>query len=331
MVRFALFGAGRIGALHAANLARSPRCELTCVYDVVEDAASDLAQRHGAFSVPIVADALSANVDAVIIASPTDTHVDLILRSLKVGKAVFCEKPIDLDIWRVEECRERIRDSDVPVQIGFNRRYDPTHRAVAEAVRNGEVGQLEQLIIISRDPAPPPIEYIATSGGLFRDMMIHDFDLARFILGEEPVEVSAMAEVRVDPAIGAAGDVDTAVVTLRCESGALAQITNSRRAIYGYDQRVEAFGSLGMVQSGNRRETEIERSTASATAVRDPLLPFFVERYSQSYVAEIEDFAEAVETGRSPSVTFEDGRRALLLANAALDAHESGTTVAVPQ
>ncbi len=330
MIGFALFGAGRIGRMHAANLAANPRARLVVVYDVHAPAAEEVAAAHGASAVASVEEALgTAGVDAVLIASSTDTHVGLIEASAAAGKAILCEKPIDLDIARVERCREAIAGAGVAVQIGFNRRYDPTHRAVREAVGAGEVGEVEQVIIISRDPGPPPREYLAVSGGLFRDMMIHDFDLARFVLGDEPVEVFAMGSCLFDENAEALGDVDTAMVQLRTGSGVLCQISCSRRAVFGYDQRLEVFGSEGMVSSGNRRQSEVERYGAEATAARPPLLDFFIERYAEAYVAEVDDFIDAVAAGREPSVTFEDGRRALILADAAVESLRTGSSVLV--
>ena len=328
MLRFALIGAGRIGSLHAVNLAAEEQASLSWVYDVQEPAAQALAQRHGARLAGSFEQALE-DVDAVLIASSTDTHVDLIVAAAGAGIAVLCEKPIDLDIARVERCREAIADTGVPVQIGFNRRYDPHHRAVRDAVRAGEVGRLEMVIISSRDPAPPPAEYLAVSGGLFRDMMIHDFDMARFVLGEEPVAVSALASAVVDPVFEELGDVDTAMVTLQTASGALCHINNSRRAVYGYDQRVEAFGERGMVRSDNVQATTLARYTPAASEAREPLLHFFLERYARSYRAELADFIDAVQSARPVSVGFDDGRRALLLANAAEESLRSGRVVRV--
>jgi myo-inositol 2-dehydrogenase/D-chiro-inositol 1-dehydrogenase len=268
-------------------------------------------------------------VDAVLIASPTPTHVDLLTRAARAGKAVLCEKPIDLDIARVERCREEIAGHRVPVQIGFNRRWDPSHRSLAQAVRAGEIGSIEQVVITSRDPAPPPLAYLASSGGLFRDMMIHDFDLARFVLGEDPVEVSATGSALVDPAVASVNDVDSAMVWMKTASGKLCHINNSRRASYGYDQRVEAFGSAGMLISNNRTATTVERYTATATAVRDPLLNFFIDRYGDAYRNQVDAFIDAVAGGREPSPGFEDGRRALILADAALESLATGKVVKV--
>ena len=328
MLSFALFGAGRIGQLHAANIAANPRSHLSYVYDVDQSLAAEVAHANGAAVSGDVESMLAdGNVDAVLIASSTDTHVDLIAQSALAGKAILCEKPIDLDIDRVDRCWAQIKDCSVPIQIGFNRRFDPSHRGVIDAVHNGEIGRLEQVIITSRDPAPPPADYLKRSGGLFRDMMIHDFDLARCILGAEPVEISAMATVMVDQAIGQLGDVDTAMVTLMTAGGVLCHINNSRRAVYGYDQRVEAFGAKGMVQSENLRPNSVRRYGATTTGSRDPLLHFFIERYQQAYVAELDAFIDTVNgAGQSP-VSFEDGRRALLLADAAYRSLRSGARV----
>jgi myo-inositol 2-dehydrogenase / D-chiro-inositol 1-dehydrogenase len=328
MLRFALFGAGRIGAMHAANIAKNPRASLHSVYDVHAPTAQKVAHAHGATAAASV-DAALSGVDAVLIASSTDTHVDLITASAKAGKPILCEKPIDLDISRVEKCRREIAALGVPVQIGFNRRYDPSHRAVRDAVRSGEIGQLEQLVITSRDPALASLEYMKVSGGIYRDMTIHDFDLARFILGEEPVEIYATGSIKVEPALKDLHDVDTAMVVMRSESGALVHINNSRRAVYGYDQRVEVFGSKGMVQSDNHRATTVRRYGAERTDAKDPLLHFFIERYAQAYVDELNDFFTTVETKAKPSVDFEDGRRALIIADAAWEATRTGRAVRI--
>ena len=328
MVNFALFGAGRIGHMHADMLAANPNATLRYVYDINTTAAIEVASKHNAKSIDAIAQVLAdSTIHAVLIASSTDTHIDLMTQAAKAGKAILCEKPIDLDINRVNRCWDEIKDCNVPIQLGFNRRYDPSHKAVAEAVRNGEVGQLEMVIISSRDPNPPPPEYIKVSGGLLRDMMIHDFDLARFVMGEEPTEVFAMASNRIDPIIGQLGDVDTAMVTLTTTSGTLCHINNSRRASYGYDQRLEAFGSLGMVRSNNRRATTVTRHMASHTGSCDPLLNFFIDRYQEAYQAEINDFIASIANNRTPAVSFEDGRRALLLANAAYESLQSGRKV----
>ncbi len=330
MLKFALFGAGRIGAMHAANIAAHPEAELAWVFDVNKDAAEKVAARHGAGVAAGVEAALAdASVGAVLIASSTDTHVPLITASAKAGKAILCEKPIDLDIRKVEQCRRDIAGAEVAVQIGFNRRYDATHRAVREAVANGEIGTLEALIITSRDPELAPMPILKSSGGIFRDMTIHDFDLARFILGEEPVEVSATGSVKVDPVVATLDDYDTVMVTMKAQSGALVHINNSRRCVYGYDQRVEAFGSKGMVQSDNPMPNMLRRSGQGATRALGSLHHFFIERYMQAYLDELNEFIDRTNRGVPPAVDFEDGRKALIIADAAFESIRTGRTVKV--
>ena len=330
MLRFGLFGAGRIGRMHARNLASAHGVQLAYVYDIDAQAANDAAAETGAASARNPQEIFEeSGVDAVFIASSTDTHCELIARTVWAGKAVLCEKPIHLDIERVEECRQQIGDAQNRVQIGFNRRFDPHHLGVKDAIRSGEIGRLEKLILTSRDPGPPSLDYLKVSGGLFRDMMIHDFDLARFLTGEEPVEVSALGSAIISDEIRTIGDIDTSMVIMRMQSGALCHINCSRRAVYGYDQRVEAFGSKGMVIENNRTATTLERYGENATSAREPLLNFFIERYEESYVAEVKAFVEAIEKGEAPSPSFEDGRRALILANAALESLRTGRTVAV--
>ena len=330
MVRFGLLGAGRIGRMHADTIAAHPRATLAAVFDVHEASAQAVAAAHGCWAHPAAEDLLAdTNVDAVLIASSTDTHVRLLEAAAKAKKAILCEKPIDLDIREVDRCWGAIRDLEPVIQLGFNRRFDPSFKALKEAIAGGEIGPLELLIITSRDPGPPPAAYLEHSGGLFRDMTIHDFDLARFMLGEEPVEVTAMAANMVDPEIGGLGDHDTAMITLKAASGALVHINNSRRAVYGYDQRVEAFGAKGMILAGNRRATTVERWTDERTGAQEPLLNFFIERYREAYIAEIDAFVDAIEEGRPVPVGYEDGRRALKLADAAYEALRSGMTVTI--
>ena len=329
MVNVALLGAGRIGAMHAANVAARPDARLVCVYDPAAPAAAAVAARHGAAAAPDVDGALTADVDAVLIASSTDTHVPLIMAAAAAGKAVLCEKPIDLSMERVDRCWQAVRGAGAPIQIGFNRRYDPTHRRVRDLAAGGAIGVIHQVIITSRDPEPPPAGYVRVSGGLFRDMMIHDFDLARFVLGEEPTSVTAIGGALIDPAIAALGDVDTAMVMMTTESGAQCCVNCSRQAVYGYDQRLEVHGSGGMVCSGNRRADEAQLFTAAGAGSPAPLQRFFIERYAAAYRAELADFIDAVAAGREPSVTFADGRRALELAEAALQSLAAGSTVPV--
>lgn len=330
MLKFALFGAGRIGAMHAANIAANPEAELAWVFDVNKEAADKVAARHSAKAATSIEAALAdKSVGAVLIASSTDTHVPLITASAKAGKAILCEKPIDLDIQKVEQCRKDIAGTKVPVQIGFNRRYDATHRAVQQAVVKGDIGALEVLIITSRDPELAPLPILKSSGGIFRDMTIHDFDLARFILGEEPVEVQATGSVTVDPVVATLNDYDTVMVTMKAQSGALVHINNSRRCVYGYDQRVEAFGSKGMVQSDNPMPNMLRRSGAAATQALGPLHYFFIERYMQAYLDELNEFIDRTNKGLPPTVDFEDGRKALIIADAAFESIRTGKTVNV--
>ena len=319
MVRIAVLGCGRIGQMHAANIARHPRASLAMVYDIDGAAAEAVAEREGARAMASAEEVLaSPDADAVLIASATPTHADYIEKAVEAGKPALCEKPIDLTLARVEACRARIAGSSVPVQIGFNRRFDPGHRAARNAVLAGDIGDLHQVIITSRDPELPPRGYLEDAGGLLRDMTIHDFDLARYMLGEEPVEVFAVAGALIDPVLGAELDeVDSAMIVMRTASGMQCHINNSRTAIYGYDQRIELMGTEGMVQSGNRKPHEMRRYSAKSIEGAEPYLFFFIERYTEAFMAEIDAFVDAVETGEQPEVSFEDGRRALILAEAA--------------
>jgi len=322
MLRFGLFGAGRIGRVHAASLAAHPRTELAIVYDPIEVAAHEVATLYGATPTQD-AEAILADpaIDAVIIASPTPTHVDLLTASAQAGKAILCEKPIDA-------CAEEIKGLNATVMVGFNRRFDPTFAAVRDRVANGEIGRLEQLLITSRDPAPAPAAYIASSGGLFRDMTIHDFDMARFFLGEV-TEVQATGANLIEPYIAEAGDVDSALVTLRGAGGELCQITNSRRCAFGYDQRIEAFGAAGMLSVGNHTATSVRLSGAAGTETAPPYLNFFLDRYATAYAAELDHLVVCIEQGLTPSPGFADGRAALVLADAATESAKTGRVVRV--
>jgi len=331
MLRFGIIGTGRIGDMHARLVALQQDASVTWCYDVYADNAKATADAVSARATTDLDALLGAeDVDAVLIASPTNTHVEMILRSAEAGKPILCEKPIDVDIDKVEECKEKLKAFDVPVQLGFNRRFDPSHAGVQQAVARGDVGALELLVITSRDPGPPPPRPILEAcGGLFRDTTIHDMDMARFVMGEDPVEVFTMAANRVDPIFAELNDVDTAMIVMRGASGALCHINNSRRTNYGYDQRVEAFGPQGMVRSNNHRPSEVSRYGAGGTATRDELLYFFIERYRAAYEAEIRDFIDQITAGKPPNVTFEDGRRALLLSEAALKSHQTNKPVQV--
>ena len=329
MLRFGLFGAGRIGRVHAATLAAHPRIKLAVVHDPVEAAAHEVAAQYEAAPTgdaeAILAD---PSIDAVVIASPTPTHVGLLTAAVKAGKAVLCEKPIDLDLARVDACWADIKGLNPAVMVGFNRRFDPTFAEIRSRVAGGEIGRLEQLIITSRDPAPAPPAYIATSGGLFRDMMIHDFDMARFFLGEV-TEVQATGANLIEPYIAEAGDIDSAMVLLRGAGGELAQIVNSRRCAFGYDQRLEAFGAEGMLTAGNQAATSVRRSGASGTETAPPYLNFFLDRYMDSYRAELAHLVTCVEQGTAPGPGFADGRAALVLADAANESMRTGRAVRV--
>ena len=326
MISVCLFGSGRIGRIHAANIADRKDVELRYVVDVDQASAREFADPYGA-TVCSVDEALAdKNLDAVLIGSPTDTHADLISRAAKAGKAIFCEKPIDLDIANVDVCLEVVESCGVPLALGFNRRYDRNFSSLKDKVDAGQVGDVEMVTITSRDPEPPPAEYVARSGGLFRDMMIHDFDMARWLLPEEPVEVYATASCLVDPAIGEAGDIDTAMVIMRTASGHLCHISNSRRAVYGYDQRIEVFGSQGMLRAENERNDTVQHFHADGMST-DRVPDFFIDRYAEAYKRELNDFVDALNRGAAPEVGGADGRLALVLADAAQASLESGETV----
>jgi len=317
-IRVGLIGAGRIGRLHAENLAyRIPEADLVAVSDIFAEAAEGLAARLGVAAYtdpqPILED---ASIDAVLICSSTDTHAALIEAAAQAGKHIFCEKPIALDLAEIDRALDAVDRAGVKLQIGFNRRFDPSFRRVREIVASGEIGRPHILRITSRDPAPPPIEYIKVSGGIFVDMTIHDFDMARYLMGSEVEQVYAAAAVLVDPAIGRAGDVDTAVITLYFANGALGVIDNSRRAVYGYDQRVEVFGSGGMVHADNSYPNTVVISD-DLRVHRDLPLNFFMERYTESYIAEMRAFAECILHDTPPPVTGLDGRIPVVMGLAA--------------
>jgi myo-inositol 2-dehydrogenase/D-chiro-inositol 1-dehydrogenase len=328
MISFCQIGAGRIGQIHAGNIALNPKARLKTVVDVNPQAAKALAERHGA----AVGDAATAladpGVDAVLIASSTDTHASLVEAAARAKKPVLCEKPLDLDRKRAQACLDVATKAGIPLMLGFNRRFDPNFSKLHKQLRDGRIGRLEMLTITSRDPGPPPLDYVKVSGGLFRDMMIHDFDMARWLLGEEPVQVMAAASSLVDSAIGGVGDVDTAVVTLKTAAGTLCQITNSRRATYGYDQRIEALGSKGMLRANNVTESTLEFS-GEAGVVSEKPLHFFLERYAAAYRHELDHFIDSIEQKKPPMVGGADGVRALVLAEAALESSKTGRAVGV--
>ncbi|RFC63479.1 inositol 2-dehydrogenase [Fulvimarina endophytica] len=314
-MKTAIFGAGRIGKVHAASICMDPRSELVAVTDVVGEAAEALGREYG---VPVRgADEIldDASIEAILIASSTNTHADLIERGVAAGKAIFCEKPIDLDLERARAVRKVASGSKKPVMMGFNRRFDPNFAALEAAYSAGEIGKGEMLAVTSYDPAPPPAAYVKVSGGLFRDMMIHDFDICAWLFGM-PERVTASGSCLVDPEIGEAGDIDTAVVILDYGDGKLATIRNSRRAVYGYDQRIELLGSEGLLQAENILENSVTKSTTAGTVSAKPL-HFFLERYMRAYGTEWSAFVDAVVDGKPVPASVEDGVNALALAEAA--------------
>ncbi|HXG33155.1 MAG TPA: inositol 2-dehydrogenase [Bryobacteraceae bacterium] len=332
-LRLGLIGCGRIGRIHAANVVRHvPRAVLATVCDPDRQAAEAVAAPLGVARVTDRAEEVLSDsaLEAVIIASPTDTHADYIVQAARAGKHIFCEKPIDYDLSRTDAALEAVRRAGVKLQIGFNRRFDANFARLRRAVTSGEIGVLREIHIVSRDPAPPPVSYIRRSGGLFLDMTIHDFDMARFLTGEEVAEVYVQAGVLVDAAIGEAGDVDTAVTVLRFADGVLGTIANSRQAAYGYDQRVELLGSRGSAAAGNRFPNDVVVSDAYSVR-RDLPLYFFLERYQESFTAEIASFVEAVLEDRPPEVTGADARAAALLALAAARSCQEGRPVRVTE
>lgn len=328
MIETALFGAGRIGKIHAANLAAHPAAKLKYIVDVNAKAAADLAAQYGAKVAPTADVFADPAVKAVVIASSTDTHADLMVQSAKAGKAIFCEKPVDLDLARARDCERAVRTAGVVCLIGFQRRYDPTFSAVKQRLVKGEVGEPEVLIVTSRDPGAPPVDYIKRSGGIFKDMLIHDFDICRWILDDEAVSVYASGSCLVDPAIAAAGDADTTAVTIRTKKGRLCQINTSRRAAYGYDQRFEVLGAKGMLQAGNHRPTEVAAYSPSAVSTDLPE-PFFLERYAKAYAIEMRHFFDALVNRTQVATTIADGVKALELADAATRSWQEGRIISL--
>ncbi|MBY5947747.1 inositol 2-dehydrogenase [Photobacterium rosenbergii] len=325
MFNIALFGAGRIGQVHATNIAKHPKTTLYSIIDPYLEGSKKISEEYGA-KIQEIDEAMSdPNVHAVCICSATHTHAELIEMAAQHGKVIFCEKPIDLDISRVRDCLATVRQHGVPMMVGFNRRYDPQFRTVKNQLNAGVIGQPESLVITSRDPLPPPAEYSKVSGGMFRDMTIHDLDMARFIMGEDPVSITALGSCMVDPAIGEAGDIDTAVLVLNFPSGAIATINNSRRSGYGYDQRLELHGSKGLLQVHNVKENLIQHWGEEGCVAAKPQ-HFFLERYEAAYVAEWQDFVDVLE-GQEPECSGADGEYALVLADAALESMKQGKTI----
>jgi myo-inositol 2-dehydrogenase/D-chiro-inositol 1-dehydrogenase len=316
MTDVALFGAGRIGKIHAGNLVRQPGVRLKYVVDVNATAAAELAAKHGAQVGGADQVFGDASIKAVVIGSSTDTHAELIQRAAAAKKAIFCEKPVDLSLARARDCARGVAKAGVTCLIGFQRRYDPTFAALKDRLAAGEIGEPEMLVVTSRDPGPPPVDYIKVSGGIFKDMLIHDFDIFRWILGDEAATLHATGSCLIDPAIATAGDIDSTTVTIRTKKGRLAQINTSRRAAYGYDQRFEVLGSKGMLQAGNHKPTEVTAATAQSVSLDKPE-HFFLERYRVAYANEMAHFFDALAKGAPVKTTIEDGVKALELAEAA--------------
>ena len=327
-VRFAILGAGRIGQVHARAVTSTPDATLVAIADPVADAAQRVADAYGCDIRSIDEIAASDDVGAVAICTPTNTHADLIEQFAKAGKAVFCEKPIDLSLERVKTCLKTVEAEDATLMVGFNRRFDPDFMALKKSIDGGRIGDVEMITLTSRDPGPPPYEYIKVSGGIFRDMTIHDFDVARWLLGEEVETVQAAASVLTDTKIGELGDFDSINVILTTASGKQCTITNSRRATYGYDQRIEVHGSKGSVSAENHREANIEIADSTGY-LRPPLLNFFMSRYVNAYANEIAAFVGAVANGSPTPTTGHDGMMALALADAALKSVAEGSVVKV--
>jgi myo-inositol 2-dehydrogenase / D-chiro-inositol 1-dehydrogenase len=329
MKNVAIFGAGRIGRIHAANLAALPGVRLSAVCDPMARAAAEVAQQHGATVSSIESVLADPTIDVVAIASSTDTHSDLITRSAAAGKHIFCEKPVDMSVPRARECAAAVQAAGVACMIGFQRRFDPTFNEARTRMDRGEIGNPEMLVITSRDPGAPPAAYIQASGGIFRDMLIHDFDVFRWILcadGDEAQWLSATGSVLTDPSIAALGDMDSTAVTIRTRKGRLCQINTSRRAAYGYDQRFEVLGSSGMLQCGNHTPSEVVQSDATGVR-RDKPENFFLQRYSAAYRLEITHFFECLQTGAPFRTTIADGVAAQVLADAAAQSCLSGHPV----
>ena len=329
MKNVAIFGAGRIGRIHASNLAALPGVKLKYVCDPVAAAAQELAQKLGAEVTTMDAAFADKSIDAVAICSSTDTHSDFIGRAAKAGKHIFCEKPVDLSVPRAIACAETVKAAGVACMIGFQRRFDPTFNEAATRLANGEIGNPEMLVITSRDPGAPPADYIKASGGIFRDMLIHDFDVFRWILcadGDEAAWLSATGSVLTDPAVGAAGDFDCTAVTIRTHKGRLCQINTTRRAAYGYDQRFEVLGSKGLLQCGNHAPSEVLQWDANGIRGDKPEA-FFLQRYAAAYKAEMTHFFECLQSGAPFRTTVADGVAAQKLADAATESAKSGQPV----
>ena len=326
MKKLAILGAGRIGQVHARAIYSSDKAQLAAIFDPVADAAQAIAMRYGAAVMDVDSIAADTTIDGVILCTPTDLHADQIEQFARAGKAVFCEKPIDLDAGRVRDCLQVVAETGAALMVGFNRRFDPHFMALKAAIEDGRIGTPEMGVITSRDPGAPPADYIRRSGGIFRDMMIHDFDMAMFLMGGMPASVMATGAVLTDPQIETLGDFDSATAVLRWANGRQVAISNSRRAVYGYDQRIEIHGSAGMVAAQNEHPVNIEVADASGYA-RPPLHDFFMTRYVDAYANEINAFIDSLADGAASVPVGLDGLNALLIADAALASAKSGRSV----
>ena len=326
MIRIGLLGAGRIGQVHAHAVSSVPAAQLVAVADPISAAAKTVRDTYGCDIRTIKQILVSDDIDAVIICTPTDTHADLIEQFARAGKAIFCEKPVDLDLERVQACLAVIDETQATLMVGFQRRYDPDFQALRAAIDTGQIGDVEMVTLISRDPSAPPYDYIDRSGGIFRDMMIHDFDVARWMLGEEIETVQAAASVLTDPGIGNRGDFDSANAILRTASGKQCTITNSRRATFGYDQRIEVHGSMGSVAADNHHQSQVTIANGNGFT-RPPLLDFFMSRYIEAYASEIKHFVDCVTNRAQPRTSGHDGLMSIALAEAALESVRTGTAI----
>ena len=319
MINIALFGLGRIGVMHAQNIYLNNNCSLQYVFDIDQALAKKIAKKFNSISIKNTRIAYTdKNVDVIFITTPTSTHIKYIMEAVKFKKTIFCEKPLDLNIKKINQCKKFIKKYNPKIQVGFNRRYDPGHYALKKSIQIGEIGKLEKIIITSRDPAPPSMAYLKVSGGIFRDMTIHDFDLIRFYLGNDEVkEIFATTTNLSDLRIKKINDYELAMCLIKSEKGVICMINNSRHCSYGYDQRVEVFGSKGMVISGNRRDNASEKFLGSKTAIKRPLLNFFIDRYEEAYKLQLNDLVYLVQKRKNPRASFEEGRKAIIIANAA--------------
>ena len=322
MLKISLLGTGRIGKMHAELINLNPKTQLEYVYDINKEASEEIARKYGSNVANSSEEAISnPNVDVVFISSATPTHINYILSAAKAGKAIFCEKPIELDINKVESCREELKKYKVPIHIGFNRLFSSSdfHRF-----------WIEKIIITSRGPAPPGIAYLRDAGGMYRDMTIHDFDLMSYILGDDQIEkVFATGSILFDEDVKEINDMDTAMIVMKSKSGVLCHINNSRRATYGYDQRIELFGSKGMVISDNISPTSLKKYSDEVTKANEPLYHFFIERYKDAYRIQLEVFTDCIINNKPTAVNFDDGRNALILANGAVKSFKTGKFEAI--